>query len=166
MPGMLAMAASEGIQILTSTPSILSNLHTNIFTLRSVLDKIDCITIPSHPASAIIHIQLRDPIEPAGNGLPTTARAVSRRPSNPTSLVARDLVVFDIGAEEKLLQEVVDEALAQGILITRARRLRGQEALEPRPSIKIAASAAVSKKDTEKAASILKGILIKVLGKK
>ena len=163
---MLAMAASEGMQILTSTPSILSNLHTNIFALRSILDKIDCITIPSHPASAIIHIHIRDPILLSGNGLLGPARAVSRRPSNPASLAPRDPVVFDIQAEEKLLQEVVDEALAQGVLLTRARRLRGQEALEPRPSIKIAASAALSKKDTEKAASILKAVLIKVLGKK
>jgi serine palmitoyltransferase len=163
---MLAMAASEGMQILTSTPSILVNLHTNIFALRSVLDKIDCITIPSHPTSAIVHIQLRDPILPSGNGVLAPARAASRRPSNPLSLAARDALVVDIEAEDKLLQEVVDEALAQGVLITRARRLKGQEALEPRPSIKIAVSAALSKKDTEKAASILKGVLIKVLGKK
>jgi len=78
---MLAKAASEGINMLTTTPSILADLHANIFALRSMLDKIDCITIPSHPASAIIHIYVRQASDsPASaNGLLSPDNAVKKR---------------------------------------------------------------------------------------
>lgn len=164
MPALLATSASEGIQILTSTPSILLNLHTNIFAIRSALERLDCITITSHPASAIIHIQVRPPsaFSLSPNAIP---RGVGK-PSNPSSVIPREPPSFDIEAEERLLQDVVDEALAGGVLLTRAKRLRGQEIVEPRPSIRIAASAALSKKDTEKAVGVVKAALVKVLGRR
>lgn len=74
--------------------------------------------------------------------------------------------MFDTDVEEKLLQEVVDDVLAQGILITRAKRLRGQEMSEARPSIRLAISAAFTKKECEKAATAIKTSLVKVLGKR
>jgi len=163
MPALLATASSQAIQILTSTPSILTSLHANIFAIRSVLDKLDCITIPSHPASAVIHIHVRSP---SSSSYLTVTGGGARRPSNPMSLAVRDPEVVDVAAEEKLLQEVVDEALQQGVLLTRAIRLRGQEVLEPRPSIKICASAALTKKETEKAVAVVKAALLKVLGRK
>lgn len=90
------------------------------------------IHIPSHPTSALIHIFLLNP--------PSTMEA-----------------------EERMLQEVVDEVLAKNdVLITRARRLRGQEAFEPEPSLKICLSAALSKKEVEKAAKGLKEALVRV----
>jgi serine palmitoyltransferase len=63
-----------------------------------------------------------------------------------------------MGEEERLLQKVVDEAIESGILVTRARRLRGQEIFEPEPSLKVCLSGALARKDVEKAA------LIKVCG--
>lgn len=64
-----------------------------------------------------------------------------------------------------MLQDVVDEFLAKSdVIITRARRLRGQEAFEPEPSLKICLSSALSRKETEKAAKGLKEALIKVCG--
>ncbi|EPQ50783.1 serine palmitoyltransferase [Gloeophyllum trabeum ATCC 11539] len=160
MPPLLSVSASEGVNILRNTPSILSTLQENIRTVRGILDKLDCITIPSHPASAMIHIYIRTPTPtlqiPTGSG----------KPSNPTSIHPRDPPTFDIETEERLLQDVVDEALAQGVLITRARRLRGQEMVEARPSIRLAVSAAFSKKECEKAANVVKAALVKVLGKR
>lgn len=61
---------------------------------------------------------------------------------------------------------MVDEAAEVGLLITRARRLRGQEAFEPEPSLKVCLSGVLSKKETEKAALALKGALVKVCGSK
>jgi serine palmitoyltransferase len=60
----------------------------------------------------------------------------------------------------------VEEALAQGMLITRAKRLRGQEMIAPRPSIRLAMTSALTKKETEKAVGVVKAALVKVLGKK
>jgi serine palmitoyltransferase len=73
---------------------------------------------------------------------------------------------WDIEAEERLLQDVVEEVLAQGVLITRAKRLRGQEMIEPRASIRLAMTSALTKKETEKAVGVVKAALVKVLGKK
>src|SRR5258708_4576039 len=95
MPPLLATTASEGINALTSTPSILTNLHTNILAIRSVLDKLDCIFIPSHPHSPIIHVQVRLPSDPVvtGNGLlspdAASSSATSKRTPNPASLSPR-----------------------------------------------------------------------------
>ncbi|KAH9929966.1 serine palmitoyltransferase [Amylocystis lapponica] len=126
--------------------------------VRLVLDKVDCISIPSHPASALIHINVRTP---SSNPL-----ALSPKPSNPQSAAPREPEHFDVDAEERLLQEVVDEALAQGVMITRARRLRGQELTEVRPSVRLAISAALTRKECEKAAGVVKAACIKVLGRR
>jgi len=49
-------------------------------------------------------------------------------------------------------------------MITRARRLRGQETFEARPSIKLAVTSGLTKKEVEKAVQGVKAALVKVLG--
>ena len=164
MPAALSVAASEAIAIIRDSPSILGTLQENVRTIRSILDRLDCITIPSHHASPIIHIQVRT--TPASSLLPTAVPLSAAKPSNPASALPRNPQPFDIDTEERLLQEVVDDVLAQGILITRAKRLRGQEMSEARPSIRLAISSAFTKKECEKAATTIKTSLVKVLGKR
>ncbi|ESK92361.1 serine c-palmitoyltransferase [Moniliophthora roreri MCA 2997] len=135
MPPLLAVSGSEGINILRSTPSILETLHENVHAARAILDRMDNITIPSHPASPIIHIYLHAP-------------------------------QWDIAGEEKVLQDIVEEALAQGVMITKAKRLRGMEITEARPSIRLALTSALSKKETEKAVGIVKSAIVKVLARR
>ena len=69
----------------------------------------------------IIYIQLRS-ATPSASG--------STKPANRVTPASRDAPTFDIAGEERLLQDIVDEALAQGVWSTRARRLRGQELVE------------------------------------
>ncbi|KAI0342460.1 serine palmitoyltransferase [Trametopsis cervina] len=166
MPALLSVAASEGINILRSTPSILSNLQDNVHAVRAVLDRVDCITIPSHPASPMIHLQVRLP-SPT-HLLPTASPAMSssNKPSNPASPIPREPEQFDGDLEEQILQDIVDEALAQGVMVTRAKRLKGQELTQVRPSVRLALTAALSKKDCEKAANVVKAAFIKVVGKR
>ncbi|KAF8067622.1 serine palmitoyltransferase [Lyophyllum atratum] len=167
MPALLSVSASEGINILRSTPSILSTLQENIRAARAVLDRVDCINVPSHPASPIIHIYIRptssSSLHPASATLPPASK-----PSNPNSPLPRDAATWDwdVETEEKLLQDVVEEALVQGVMITKAKRLRGQEAVEARPSIRLAMTSALTKKETEKAVGVVKNALIKVLGRR
>lgn len=176
MPALLAVSASEGITILTSTPSLLETLHDNVRAMRSVLDKLapELIEIPSHPASPVIHIYIRSGLlekVPSNGFLQPSSAVVSRaRSSSSTSqsqgLSGKDAIPHNWALEDKVLQEVVDEALAQGVMVTRAHRLRGQEALEPRASIKVVATAALTRKESEKAAGIVKAALQKVLGRR
>jgi len=111
---------------------------------------VDCITIPSHAASPIIHIYVRQPSVGAGSKLSPNSASLA----------------FDVATEERLLQDIVDEALAQGVWITRARRLRGQEIVDARPSIRLAVTAALSRKECERAAGVVKAAAVKVLAKR
>jgi hypothetical protein len=85
---------------------------------------------------------------------------------NPATTASRDASSFDIASEERLLQDFVGEALAQGVWITRARRLRGQGLVESRPSIHLAVMAALSRKECERAAGVIKVAVAKVLTKR
>lgn len=156
VPALLAVSASEGINILRNTPSILSTLQENIRAIRTVLERVDCITIPSHAASPIIHIHVR-------SQAPAAATAGSKSSSSSSNSAPP---AFDIAVEERLLQDIVDEALAQGVWITRARRLRGQEVVEARPSIRLAVTSALSRKECERAAGVIKTAAVKVLAKR
>ncbi|KIR35767.1 serine palmitoyltransferase [Cryptococcus deuterogattii MMRL2647] len=148
LPSMLATTATHAVNVLASQPQLLSTLQTNVAIFRQQLARLEpseegdkpnkdaIISIPSHPCSALIHIFLLNP--------PPTMEE-----------------------EERLLQDVVDEALnSHGVLVTRARRLRGQEIFEPEPSLKICISAVWSKKEVEKAGQGLRSALVKVVGKK
>lgn len=167
MPALMSVAASEGINILRNQPSILSNLQDNVRAVRAILDRVDCIHIPSHPASPMIHLQVRLPAPT--HLLPSASPALSAastKPSNPASPQPREPEQFDGELEERILQDIVDEALAQGVMITRAKRLKGQELVEVRPSIRLAVTAALSRKDCEKAASVVKAAFVKLVGRR
>lgn len=165
IPALLAVSASEGINILTSTPSLLVALHDNIRAIRSTLEKSvgDLIEICSHPASAVVHVQVK---QPSTNSLHPSSALTMAKKSSPTSVHPANWVESDWQTEERLLQEVVDDCLAQGVMITRAKRLRGQEAIEPPAMLKIVATSALSKKDCEKATAVVAAALRKVLGRR
>ncbi|KAH6877364.1 serine C-palmitoyltransferase [Coprinopsis sp. MPI-PUGE-AT-0042] len=158
MPALLAVSASEGINIFRSTPSIFEALQDNIRAARAILEKVDCVSVPSHPASPIVHITLKTPTAPPSASLhPSSAGKHGKQAQQPE---------WDTHAEERILQEVVEECLAQGVMVTRAKRLRGQEWHEPRPSIKLALTSALTRKETEKAVGVVKSALVKVVAKR
>jgi serine palmitoyltransferase len=155
VPALLAVSASEGINILRNTPSILT--QENVRAIRAVLDRVEAITIPSHAASPIIHFHLR-------SAAPSSSATL--KVPNPSTPALREPPSFDIAGEERVLQDIVDEVLAQGVWITRVRRLRGQELVEARPSIRLAVTAALSRKECERAAAVIKAAVTKVLAKR
>ncbi|KAF8624747.1 hypothetical protein AX17_007078 [Amanita inopinata Kibby_2008] len=168
MPALLSVSASEAISLFRSTPSVFTQLQDNVRAARAILDRVDCITIPSHAASPLIHIYIRQPSPAFLTPQSATSLLSPSKPSNPTSILPRDASRWDwdVETEERLLQEVVEEVLSQGVMITKAKRLRGQEMVEPRPSIRLAMTSALTKKETEKAVNVVKAALVKVLGKR
>jgi len=151
MPALLSVAASEGINILRNTPSILATLQENVQAARALLDRLECITIPSHPASPIIHIYIKH------KPLPKTADTENKNKGNQQDDDEEE-------EEERLLQNVVDEVLVQGVMITKAKRLAGQEVVKSRPSIRLAMTSGLTRKETERAVGVIKNGLVKVLG--
>ena len=134
---LLAVSASEGINILRSTPLVMTALQDNIRAARAILDRVDCITIPSHPASPIIHIYIRSSSSntPGTNLLhPVSAAGIpapASKPSIPNSTLPCEAVWWDwdVEAEERVWQEQV-EGRGTGVMITKAKRFRGQEMVE------------------------------------
>jgi len=59
-------------------------------------------------------------------------------------------------AEEHLLQDIVDEALKQGILLTRAKYVVREEVHLPRPSIRVTVSQAHTPDQIRKAVAVIK----------
>jgi serine palmitoyltransferase len=137
MPALLAVSASEGIAVLRNTPSVLATLQENVRAARTILDRAEGIVVPSHETSPLIHINLAQSL-----GAPQE--------------------------EERVLQEIVEEALTQGVMITRAKGLRSQD-MHPnatRSSIRLSLTSALTKKETEKAASVVKSAVAKVLSRR
>jgi hypothetical protein len=96
---------------------------------------------------------------------PSLTVAAAKAP-NPAIMTFRDAPLFDITGEERFLQDIMDEVLAQGVWIARARRLRGQQLVESWPSIRLAVTAALSRKECERAAVVVKATVTKVLTKR
>jgi serine palmitoyltransferase len=181
MPALLAVSASEGISILRNQPSILSTLQENVRAVHAVLASIvgTLVWVPSHPASPIIHITIKtqSPTSLSPTAVPLSVSHSSKSSStksnpasihpSPTSLsFSAAESVFDADAEEYILQEIVEECLGQGVWVTRAKRLKGQEMAERKPSIRIAVSAALTKKEVEKAAGVVKAACVKILARR
>jgi len=179
MPALLAVSASEGISILRNQPSILTTLQENVRAVHAVLASIvgTLIYVPGHPASPIIHITIKPPsaasLLPTAVPLPVISKTTTTK-SNPASIVPSPSSpsfsahenIFDADAEEKVLQEIVEECLTQSVWVTRAKRLRGQEMVDRKPSVRIAVTAALTKKEVEKAAGVVKAACVKILGRK
>ncbi|KAH8979857.1 hypothetical protein EDB86DRAFT_2982935, partial [Lactarius hatsudake] len=121
-----------------NTPSILSTLQEN------------AITIPSHPTSPIIHTHL------CSAPMRSASTSGSAKPPNPVTPAPRDAMSFN----------TTDEALTQGVWTMWAWRLRRQELVEARPSIRLAVTAALSRKECERAAGVIKAAVVKVVTKR
>lgn len=162
LPAMLATTASASIQMLLNQPTLLSNLQANIVAFRRELSKIEPIPLPNSTASE----------DTQSLGQQPNRDAIIHVPSHPASALIHIFLLNPpdtMEAEEFLLQEVVDELInlnGNGILITRARRLRGQETFEPEPSLKVCLSSTFSRKEMEKAGQSLRHALVKFCGSK
>jgi serine palmitoyltransferase len=95
VPTFLAVSASEGINILRNTPSVLNTLQENVCAIRAVLDGINALTIPSHAASPIIHIHLH-------TATPSLTIAAAKA-QNLAAAASRDASSFTIAGEERPL---------------------------------------------------------------
>lgn len=151
MPAMLAVSASEAFRIIEQQPTLLKELAERILAFRQVLAHKSLepyITLDSSDMqcpSPFFHIR----VKPSYLQVHTLDNEDS---------VSRE-------AEERLLQDVVDECAYQGVLITRSKYVYEQEKNCPRPSIKISITIGLNKKENDKAANTVKSAIVKVFGK-
>ncbi|RHZ82777.1 hypothetical protein Glove_103g270 [Diversispora epigaea] len=138
LPAMLAVCATESLLHLSRNPYLPATILSNTKSFKNALSHVKYIKVEGSLDSPIFHLRLND-----------------------------DVIKVDSSDEkDKLLQEIVDEAMNNGILLTRAKYLRSQEIFDVEPSIRICITASFTKKEIEKAASTIKNVVNKVLKNK
>ncbi|KAF3930863.1 hypothetical protein ABW19_dt0204049 [Dactylella cylindrospora] len=146
LPAMLATTASEIIKLLRENPdAYVVPLHENIKTFHTSLAKTDMLNVTSSIINPVISITLNAKRE------------------------------MSIEEQDRLAQDVVDECLANGVLVTRVKRIATSQGMakgpkwfgwNPAVAIKIYVSTGFSKKDCEKSASVIRSAVTKVVGGK
>ncbi|RMX77212.1 hypothetical protein D0869_10044 [Hortaea werneckii] len=151
LPAFLATTASETTYLLQEHPEIIQTLRENIRAMRAQLDpRSEWIRCSSSPENPIVILTLK-----------------------PQHVEERKLSMKD---QEHLLQDCVEESLANGVLITRLKAMPPALGVAekdlvkewaPAPGIKVCVTTGLNKKDTEKAGTIIRHAITSVMkGKK
>ncbi|KAL6400362.1 Serine palmitoyltransferase 1 [Ilyonectria robusta] len=148
LPAMLAVTASEALNLLQSNPDILTQCRENIKAMRAQLDpRSDWVVCTSSSDNPIMLLALK-----------------------PDVVKARKLELED---QERILLDCVEEALTNGVMITRTKTRPYVHAIKPRdgswsaqPSLRICLTSALSKKDIEKAGVTIRHAITKVMTRK
>jgi len=151
LPALLATTASETVALLQEQPHYIQNLRENIRAMRAQLDPrsdwVSCLSAPENPIMVLV--------------------------LKPQHVQDRGLSIKE---QEALLQDCVEESLANGVLITRlkphppALGVAEKDLVKewkPAPGIKVCVTVGLSKKETEKAGIIIRHAITTVMkGKK
>lgn len=148
LPAMLAVTASETLSVLQSNPDILAQCRENTKAMRAQLDpRSDWVVCTSSPENPIMLLVLKAEV-----------------------VAARKLTRED---QERLLQDCVDEALANGVLITRLKSMPIANNLDPKdnswqiqPALKVCITTGLPRKDIEKAGVTIRHAITKVMTRK
>ncbi|KAJ1969265.1 serine palmitoyltransferase component, partial [Dimargaris verticillata] len=178
LPAILAVYAIDGLDVLSSGrgPQILTRLRANAkimaHGLRSLaqLGAIHLLgggegegdhkstTSNSNEEMPIFHLKLGRSWARTHLTLPGTLAGIPNDPRKPLPTEARV-------AMDQVLQQIVDQAFDQGLLLTRAKYIASQERVVPDPSIRICVSAAHTEQVTRDATHIIREAVHQVLEK-
>ncbi|KAI9788616.1 MAG: serine palmitoyltransferase component [Peltula sp. TS41687] len=148
LPAMLATAASEAMAVLQTTPDMLIQLREHTRAMRAQLDpRSDWVYCTSAPENPVMLLVLK-----------------------PEVVVSKRLGRED---QERLLQDVVDETVANGVLITRLKSMPvssdGKQKVvtwrQP-PALKVSVTIGLSRKEIEKAGVTIRHAITKIFNKR
>ncbi|RMD40882.1 hypothetical protein DV735_g4220, partial [Chaetothyriales sp. CBS 134920] len=147
LPAMAAVTASETLMMLQTQPDLISSLREAVKAMWVQLDpRSDWVICTSAPENPIMLVVLK-----------------------PEVISSRRLTVVD---QQHLLQDIVDECLAQGILITRVKSLSPDASgskvsvFSQQPALKICLTIGLSKKEIEKAGTTIRHAITKIMTRK
>ncbi|QSZ31206.1 hypothetical protein DSL72_000769 [Monilinia vaccinii-corymbosi] len=148
LPAMLATTASETLNMLQTNPEVLVQCRENIKAMRAQLDpRSDWVRCTSAIENPVMLLVLKPEI------------VSSRRLSTEE--------------QERIMQECVDESLANGVLITRLKSMpiysgsNGKdEEWKLQPALKVCITTGLTKKEIEKAGVIIRHAITKVMTRK
>ncbi|KAM5341653.1 hypothetical protein ACJ41O_014684 [Fusarium nematophilum] len=148
LPAMLAVTASETLNLLQSNPDILTQCRENIKAMKAQLDpRSDWVVSISAVENPIMLLVLK-----------------------PDVVAARKLELED---QERILLDCVEESLANGVMVTRTKTKPFSHTIKPKdgawyaqPALRICITSALSKKDIEKAGVTIRHAITKVMTRK
>ena len=135
LPSILAVAAIEALNFLENEPEILKHLETNAATAMTVFSKLNAGTVCTTSADE------SSPIIHLRLNIPGSHRE----------------------NQDRILQEVVDLAFKDGILITRSKYVTNQELRIQPPSIRYTVSATFTKREVERSATVVREAIRRTL---
>ncbi|KAJ5268285.1 hypothetical protein N7524_005744 [Penicillium chrysogenum] len=143
LPALLSTTASATINILQNNPETVSQLRELTKAMRAQLDpRSDWVYCTSAPENPILILVIK-----------------------PEVVAAKRLTPDD---QQFLLQDAVDESLANGVLITRLKTL--EDNFEPKQvvpaALKVCVTTGLTKKEIEKAGTIIRHAITKVMSKR
>lgn len=147
LPAFLATTASETTYLLQEHPELITTLRENIRIIRAQLDpRSDWVHCLSHPDNPVLLLALK-----------------------PQHVSDRQLSVRD---QENLLQDVVEECLANGVLITRLKAMPPALGVAEKdlvkewqmsPAIKVCVTTGLNRKELEKAGTVVRHAVTSVM---
>jgi len=148
LPALLSTTASETINLLQEQPDVLTALRDNVKAMRAQLDpRSDWINVSSSVDNPILLLVLK-----------------------PEVIDAKKLSIDD---QNHIFREVVDECLANSVLITRLKAFPLGLGLNPRdagwqptPALKVCCTTGLTRKETEKAGTIIRHAITKIVSKR
>ncbi|KAF2827228.1 PLP-dependent transferase [Ophiobolus disseminans] len=148
LPALLSTTASETISLLQEQPEILTGLRDNIKAMRAQLDpRSDWVKSHSAPDNPMILLTLK-----------------------PEVVEAKKLSIDD---QNQILRDVVDECLANSVLITRLKAFPlglgtnpRDAGWQPQPALKVCVTSGLTRKETEKAGTVVRHAVTKVVSRR
>ncbi|KAL7619965.1 serine palmitoyltransferase component [Parahypoxylon ruwenzoriense] len=146
LPAMAAVTASETLNVLQCNPDILLQCRENIRAMKAQLDPrsdwVQCTSDPENPVMLLVF--------------------------KPDVVQSRRLSDED---QERLFLEIADEALTNGVLVTRLKSLPligsiGTKDVNIKPALKVCITSGLSKKEIEKAGVTIRHAITKIMTRK
>ncbi|PSN62637.1 PLP-dependent transferase [Corynespora cassiicola Philippines] len=145
LPALLSTTASETIAMLQEQPEILTNLRENIKAMRAQLDpRSDWVRCLSSVENPIMLLTFK-----------------------PEVVASKNLSYED---QNQIFRDVVDECLANSVLVTRLKAFPGANGANPReqtwqptPALKVCVTSGLTKKETEKAGIVIRHAITKII---
>ncbi|KAH7095000.1 pyridoxal phosphate-dependent transferase [Paraphoma chrysanthemicola] len=148
LPALLSTTASETISLLQEQPEILAGLRENVKAMRAQLDpRSDWVRTDSAAENPMMLLTFK-----------------------PEVIEAKKLSIED---QNQIFRDVVDECLANGVLITRLKAFPLGLGVNPRdagwqplPSLKVCVTSGLTKKETEKAGTVIRHAITKIVSRR
>ncbi|PGH26571.1 hypothetical protein AJ80_01700 [Polytolypa hystricis UAMH7299] len=146
LPALLSTTASESLAVLQTNPDMMVQLRENIKAMWSQLDpRSDWVYCSSAPENPVMLLVLK-----------------------PEVVSSKRLSVDD---QQQILQDIVDESLANGVLISRLKSIPDEVvpkhiATPEPPALKICLTTGLTRREVEKAGTTIRHAITKVLRQK